>query len=177
MNNSSMIKPALIGGMALGILSALPIIEAFNCVCCAWAIIGGILAASICVRDSPVLVTLGRGAGLGFISGLIGAVVNLLFSIPMYFLFNRGNSADVSKYMQELLSKIPDVPMEVQQTIEELATRSDLGTMLLVFGFISNLIMFPLFAMIGGAIGVAIFEKRKPGNPPPYTTPPPIAME
>ena len=176
MNNSSMIKPALVGGIALGILSTIPVINTLNCACCAWVIGGGILAANMYIKESSTTVTLGRGAGLGIITGIIGAVVSLLFSIPMQFLLNRGGAA-TTKYLQDLLSSNLDLPPEVQQTIEELTTRSDLNTLLLVVGFISNLILFSLFAMIGGAIGVAIFEKRKPGNQPPDTIPPPITLE
>lgn len=177
MNNNSMIKPALVGGMALGILSTVPIINMVNCACCAWAIGGGILAANMYIKESSMIVTLGRGAGLGLVAGIIGAVINLFFSIPIQLLLNRGISADVSKYLQEILSRTADVPPEVQRTIEELATRSDLSVLILTVGFIGNLILFSLFAMIGGAIGVAIFEKRKPGNPPPDTTSTQISME
>ena len=39
-----MIQPALLGGVAMGVLSALPVINIANC-CCAWILFGGGLAA------------------------------------------------------------------------------------------------------------------------------------
>ena len=65
MNEDSMLKPALVGGVLLGILSALPLINYFNCICCAWVILGSVVAARLYVKDSSVPVTLGRGVALG----------------------------------------------------------------------------------------------------------------
>ncbi len=36
MNEQGMFKPALIGGVLLGVLSAIPLVSALNCFCCAW---------------------------------------------------------------------------------------------------------------------------------------------
>ncbi|MDR0842308.1 MAG: hypothetical protein LBP68_02690, partial [Acidobacteriota bacterium] len=52
MSNGNIFKSALIGGVALGIVSVLPFLEAFNCICCAWAIAGGMLAANLYIKDS-----------------------------------------------------------------------------------------------------------------------------
>ena len=41
------LKPALIGGVILGILSALP---AVNTCCCIWALVGGLIAANIYIK-------------------------------------------------------------------------------------------------------------------------------
>jgi len=38
-----MLQPALLGGLAIGVLSALPVINLANC-CCAWILFGGGLA-------------------------------------------------------------------------------------------------------------------------------------
>ena len=40
----NIVTPALIGGVFLGITSALPILHYINCACCALVIGGGILA-------------------------------------------------------------------------------------------------------------------------------------
>ena len=38
------LQPALFGGLFIGVLSALPIISAGNCLCCMWVVAGGMLA-------------------------------------------------------------------------------------------------------------------------------------
>ena len=162
MDNANMLKPALIGGVALGILSVLPVLNLCNCVCCAWAIGGGILAAYLYIKDSQVPVTTGRGAVVGLASGAIGAVVFGLFSIPISLISNGGGSAAILRaQVQALMLKIPNLPQENIQLIENFIERPDLMMLSLIFNFIAASVWFSLFAMLGGAIGAAVFEKRK----------------
>jgi len=173
MNNGSMLKPALTGGVALGILSAIPVISNCNCVCCAWAIGGGILASYLYVRESEFTVTMGRGVLAGLAAGVIGAVVCTLFSIPIQLISGAVSQSMFVEQINEQLAKNPDMPYEARQMIEELLLRPDLMRLIAVFGFFSNVVFFSLFAMVGGAIGVAIFEKRKPGGEQANVIPPP----
>src|SRR5919202_4201242 len=82
-------KPALIGGVILGILSAIPFIKIPNICCCAWAIVGGIIAANIYVKNSPAPVRPGDGAVLGAIAGVIGGVINLIVGVPLQLAFGN----------------------------------------------------------------------------------------
>jgi len=172
MNNANMLKPALIGGVALGILSAMPGLNICNCVCCAWVIGGGILTAYLYVKDSQIPVTMGRGAGAGLAAGAIGAIVCGLFSIPIQLFSLGGNQAMVMERFQEMMAKNPDFPEELRQSVETFLSNGDLVTAIAVLSFFGNLVFFSLFAMLGGAIGVAIFEKRKKGDFQQYINPP-----
>ena len=176
MNNNmlkpAIMKPAIIGGMALGIPSALPGLNLCNVACCAWAIAGGILAAYLCIKDSPFPLTMGRGAVTGLATGAIGAVVWVLFFIPVQFITSGGGSEAIQEHIREMLANNPEFPPETILIIEDLFARGDILTLIAVFIFVFNFIFFSLFAMLGGAIGVAIFEKRKPDAfipPPPGT--------
>ena len=73
MNNK--LRPALIGGVALGLLSAIPIVSAANICCCAWVLAGGALAAYLYIKESPTPVSIGDGALLGLFAGGFGVVV------------------------------------------------------------------------------------------------------
>jgi hypothetical protein len=165
MNDSRMLKPALIGGVLLGVLSSLPIISLFNCFCCAWVIAGGVVAAYQFVKESPTPVSLGKGVTLGLLTGVIGAIVAALFTIPLHLLTLKGGMG-VLEQMRSTMDQMPTMPPETRQMIESILNRGDMGFAIMIVGFIFSLVVFSLFAMIGGAIGVAIFEKRKPGAPP-----------
>ena len=147
MNDGNIQKPALIGGVALGIISALPVIGYCNCVCCVWAIGAGIMSAYLYVKESPFLVTMGRGALTGLATGAIGAVVCSLFSIPLqYILSGGGNSAMVVEQVRELMAKNPDLPLEVHQSIEAFLLRGDFMMLIAIFSFFTNVVFFSLFA-------------------------------
>jgi hypothetical protein len=166
-----MLKPALIGGVILGILSSLPIVMAFNCVCCAWVIGGGVLAAYLYVKDASVPVTLGRGVALGLLTGAIGALVTALFSIPLYIL-SHGPGAGFMEQMRQSIDQMPNLPPESRQFMHSLYSGNGMSAVLYAFGFLFMLFVYSLFGMLGGSIGVAIFEKRKPGESPAADLPP-----
>jgi len=160
-----MLKPALVGGVLLGILSALPLINYFNCICCAWVILGSVVAARLYVKDSSAPVTLGRGVALGILTGVIGTIVSALFSIPLFLM--AGGGSGIMQQMKQALEQIPSLPPETRDAVESLMSQGNISTAIFVAGFFFMLVINCLVAMIGGAIGVAIFEKRKSGAVPP----------
>jgi hypothetical protein len=174
MNESGMLKPALIGGVLLGVCSAIPVVSLLNCVCCAWVIVGGGLAAYLFVKDSSTPVTMGRGVTLGLLTGVFGTVVSTAISLPLRLIMNRAG-LNVMEQVRQALDRVPNMPPETRQMIEKLAASGDMGIALFIAGILFSLIINCLFAMAGGAIGVAVFEKRKGGpaatDVPPYQPP------
>jgi len=171
MNQDSFLKSALIGGVALGVLSALPVLGAVNCLCCAWVIGGGMLAAHLYVKDSPVPVTLGTGVLLGLLAGVIGAVVDTLFTIPLHMAL-RG-SAVMTEQLKEWADELPNLPGEYREMLRSLAGGGTaIGSFLFVATAFFKLVVYGIVAMLGGALGVAVFEKRKIGTPGPDVSPP-----
>jgi hypothetical protein len=77
------LKPALIGGVVLGVLSVIPFVSAANLCCCLWAILGGILASYLYIKNSPTPATPGDGAMLGALAGVIGGAISLVLGIPI----------------------------------------------------------------------------------------------
>lgn len=158
-------KPAVIGGVILGVLSAIPFVNWVNICCCAWAIVGGIIAANMYVKNSAVPATPADGAMVGAIAGVVGAVVNFIIGVPLQLI--TGNA------MQRLLQNIAaqQDPAQAAQMREMMAAQgSGIGGAILG-GLIGGVLLI-VFATVGGLIGVSIFEKRKggAGAPPP---PPP----
>ena len=76
-------QPALIGGLVMGVLSALPIVSAGNLCCCLWVIGGGLVAAYVLQQNESTPITAGDGALAGLLAGLVGAFVHLIVSIPI----------------------------------------------------------------------------------------------
>ena len=178
MNQEGMLKPALIGGVVLGILSALPIFDLVNCFCCAWVIAGGVLAANLYVKSSSMAVTLGRGVGLGFLTGAIGAVVHILFAIPIA-LMRKAMGVNLMEPLREWMEQIPNLPPETKEALASvLSEEPGLGSF--IVGGFGTLFAYCIAGMLGGMLGVAIFEKRDPGTmtgPPPIPGPPAPPMD
>src|SRR4030081_227267 len=136
MNNK--LKPALLGGLIVGVLSAIPII---NYCCCIWSIGGGALAAYLYIKSSPTPVAMGEGAMVGGLAGVVGAVIYLVLGLPIAMFF--GMAA-----MEEQLYR-SGVHLPISGMV-----------LILVSGIVGAIILAAL-ATLGGVIGTAIFEKRK----------------
>src|SRR6185503_12234406 len=81
MNNK--VKPALIGGVVLGLLSVIPFVNWVNICCCLWAILGGMLASYLYIKSSPTPASPGDGALLGVIAGAVGGLIVIVIGIPV----------------------------------------------------------------------------------------------
>ena len=58
--------PALLGGLFIGVLSALPII---SCCCCLWIVGGGVLASYLQSQNQPAAMSVSAGAKVGLFAG------------------------------------------------------------------------------------------------------------
>src|SRR6185503_10329314 len=139
-------KPALLGGLIVGVLSAIPLL---NYCCCIWGIGGGVLAGFLYIKSSPVPVKVGEGAVIGVLTGIVGAVLYFIIGVPLAYFISGAN-------LEETLAR-----MNVQLP-------ANISGLLLfaLSGLIGGLILLCL-SVIGGLISVPIFEKRKDGPPPP----------
>jgi hypothetical protein len=163
MNEEGLLKPALTGGVLLGILSAIPFINIGNCFCCAWVIGGGLVAAYMYVKDSPLPVSLGRGAVLGLLTGIVGTITYAIFSIPLNYL-TRDAKGRFLAMLYEALEDVQNVPPETYERLESLFGADGSGMLFFLLSLMVTFVIFSLFSMAGGTIGVAVFEKRKIGS-------------
>ncbi|HKS09066.1 MAG TPA: hypothetical protein VJS13_05920 [Pyrinomonadaceae bacterium] len=147
MNNK--LKPALLGGLIVGLLSAIPFI---NYCCCIWAIGGGLLAGFLYIKSSPTPVPTGDGAIVGALAGVVGGLIYLIIGLPLALLFG---AAEMEAQFRRSGIQMPFS-----------------GTLLLVVGALIAAVGLLVLATVGGLISIPIFEKRKGQLPPP---PPPMA--
>ena len=152
------IQPALSGGMFLGFMSSIPFIGAG---CCIWVPLGGAVAAVLLTRQRPSGTTYGDGAFVGVVSGLFGAVVGTIVQMSFRAIMSRMFESQ-QQQLEQIWQQI-GAPGPLPDWLVRLAS-GEISTVTVVLTFFSNLIMYSLFAMIGGILAVAILNKRK-GQP------------
>ncbi|HEY2963464.1 MAG TPA: hypothetical protein VGJ37_13660 [Pyrinomonadaceae bacterium] len=145
MNNK--LKPALIGGVIVGVLSVIPFV---NYCCCIWAIGGGLVAGMIYIKNSPTPVPTGDGAIVGALAGVVGALVYLIIGLPVAFFFGAA----------EIEARLRQTGLQMPMS----------GTALILVGTLFAALCLLVLATLGGLLAIPIFEKRKDGPLPP---PPP----
>ena len=164
-------QPAVIGGVIMGVLSALPIVSAGNVCCCLWVVSGGVIAAYLVQQNQSLPITPADGALVGLLAGLIGAAVRFMVSIPIDFL--------MAPFEQAMLQRVLDVgtlPPEFRDIVERYSGRDrEVSLAFQVVGRIVGLMFWmfvgAVFSTIGGLIGAMIFRRDTP--PAPLDIPPP----
>jgi len=150
MNNK--LKAALLGGLIVGVLSVIVSqIPFVSLCCCLWGIGGGAVAGLIYIKGSPTRVSIGDGAMIGALAGVVGAVIYLIIGLPIALLI--GAAAMQQAFAQSGVH----IPFS--------------GTVLLVVGNLIGGICLIILAAVGGILSVPIFEKRKDVVPPPPAGP------
>jgi hypothetical protein len=158
MNNK--LKPALIGGVLIGVLSVIPFVSAANLCCCLWAILGGMLATYLYVKNSPTPASAADGAVLGVIAGAIGAVISLILGIPIALAMGPTMRNMIVSLMQNV------DPRQAELMRQQFEAQGSAIAPLIIQSLIGAALLF-VFAILGGLLGVPIFEKRKGAPPPP----------
>jgi hypothetical protein len=158
---SSKLQPVLLGGVFIGVLSALPVIGIANC-CCLWVIGGGALAAYLVQQNQPTAITVADGAVVGLLAGLIGGVIWSLLSIPLAMAVRQFTGP----FLERLVRSNSDMPPEMQDFLESWSSGGAVSVLFRVISMFITIVVSTVFAMLGGILGAAIFKKGAPPSPP-----------
>ena len=147
------LRPALIGGALIGIISAIPVINCINCFCCAGVIIGGILAVHLYNKNLAGLeLTSSDGVTLGLMAGASGALISTVLTSMI--------TGGVKRQIDRVLEYSSEMPPEVEDAL--LRVQEMGGEMFFVIiGLIFSLVIFSIFGIIGGLIAVSVFKKKQ----------------
>jgi hypothetical protein len=162
------LQPAFWGGLFIGVLSALPLVQAGNCCCCLWVVSGGVLAAYLRQQQSPYAIPASEGALVGLLSGVIGGVITVILSIPM-----QAISGPMQQRMVDwIVANNAELPAELRDLIERAAAdAAGFHPLRILLNLVYSVIVGVVFGLLGGLLGVAIFKKNElPPPPPPPST-------
>ncbi len=158
---SSYLQPALLGGLVMGVLSALPIISAGNLCCCLWVVTGGLLAAYLLQQNRSGPITAADGAIVGLLAGLIGATCQFVLSIPIGLL--------VGPVERQMLERLREMSGSGVAEFDLDRGPGLVGIVLLrVIAFMFTLVIGSIVSTIAGAVGAVLFAKA---GPPPIPHP------
>ena len=152
-------KAALIGGGVFGVLAALPYINMLNVVCCALYIGGGVLATYLYLKDQPPAekTPYGDGALVGLIAGAIGGVVTTIVGA---LVLASGLGPDMGD-PGAALDQLDQAGIELPDIVRDMMGGGGVSAAMLGTQLVMNVILYGIFATLGGLVGVAIFHKKE----------------
>jgi hypothetical protein len=166
----SKLMPALYGGIIMAVISATPFISIINCLCCAGVMLGGFLAVFFYQKDLTIQTPLTNSDALqlGALAGVFGAVIGTVLSGLIMALFGNVSAQFILDIIRGFEDKMP--PGTMDQIEQSMMQSQEIGVMGIVMGFVTSIIIDPLFGLLGGLIGYSVY-KPKPGIQPPMMPP------
>lgn len=161
----SKLKPALIGGAVIGILSAIPGLGGSNCICCLWIITGGFLAGIFYSKSAPAdyLFQSGDGAIVGLLAGFYGS---LFKSFLFYLLQNMGvHNTPVFEDFMDVFRDVLRVNPELQtgDLFQGLA-EGELNLAIAMVILMRDMFLGMLFGLVGGLLSVRLGRNKSSRN-------------
>ncbi|MGE3277566.1 MAG: DUF5518 domain-containing protein [Vicinamibacterales bacterium] len=163
-------QPALLGGVVIGVLSALPVINVANC-CCAWILLGGALAAYLMQQGHPEPIQTGDGAVVGLMAGAIGGALGSVLSIPIGILMGPFQRRMLQRTLENGGGDLPPALRGFFETLAHGPAEGGAPFLVLglgwILGFMFWLVVSAIFAMLGGILGTLLFRRAPAPAPPP----------
>jgi len=163
---SSKFQPALLGGLVLGVLSVLPLVNLGNACCCLWVVTGGAVAAYLLQKNQEAPVEPGDGATVGLLAGVVGAVIWQVLQVPV----SLAMGPVVAQLSQRMLNS-GDLPENVRPFYEMMQQTSRFSVAGFILGAFFTLMVSTVFSTLGGLLGAVLFRTKVPPVPPPVPPP------
>ena len=152
-------QPALLGGLFIGVLSSLPVVNAANLCCCLWVVTGGMLTVYLQQQGKAEPVDTTEAVLSGVIAGILGGVITTVASLLLF----STSGGMMEERMRMALDQNPQVPAEMRETILRLVAGNNAALIIAAV----TIPIYAVFGLLGALLGVALFRKK--------VTPPPAA--
>lgn len=151
-------QPALLGGLLIGVLSALPVVSAGNACCCLWVVLGGVLTVYLQQQRTPQPVETSDAVLGGLLAGVIGGVIMMV----IFAALTTMTGALWQDEVRRALENAPEITPEMRDGVLRLIS----GPGIFLLSVVVTLPLFAVFSMLGSLLGLAIFRKKTPPVPP-----------
>jgi hypothetical protein len=155
---SNRLRASLIGGGVMGglsVLTVVPQLPFIRIICCIWAIVGGALAAYLYIKNAPTPAGVGDGAIVGTLAGVFGALIAFAaFLLVSFYITDR-------TIYEEQIRRAGLSPEQFSYPV-----------IIFLVGILAVIVQIVL-SLVGGIIGVSIFENRGDGGTGSQPPPPP----
>lgn len=157
--------PSVITGFGASVLSTVPGVKSFSC--CLIIPAAAYLSLYLYTRsindNSPV--KLNRALSFGLTTGLVAAVFTTFFDLLISYLTHTNDLITGLPYSKDFMDQFNLGPLmeasaKLMENMAKEIQRSGFSALYTVMISISNLLIFSVFGMLGGLLGMSILNKR-----------------
>lgn len=160
------IFPMLIAGFAAAVLSIVPILKGFSC--CLLIPLASILSLFLDIKVNQNLdkIRISKAIWFGFLTGFFATIFYVSFDLIITFI-TKTNDLIESLPQSEIiinqmnLGEFAKEPMKLMRSIAEEIKTEGFSLLYAFLIFFSNFITNSIFGIIGGLVGMGIFNKKR----------------
>lgn len=166
MNNDikiNRLRPVIIGFIVMTLISITPIVNFINLFFCAGIILGGVAGVSAFhkqLKQINMHLLYKDAVFIGLLSGILSAIAVSGFNIISIMYSNLNPINESLKMLGDFAKNIPPEADTQIRILSDEFNKYGFSPTLAVFTFLSNLIIYPLFGIIGSLITASIYNSR-----------------
>lgn len=169
MNNSpNKLTPVILSASIMVILSSVPLLNLVNTFCCMGIILGGFIGVTYYSKQlisNNLLLTQKDSILIGLLSGIISAVINTGVTLVISMFSKSNPIAEAMDMMSQMGKEMPPEAMQIMEKLSQEFTKFGFSPTLIIVTFIMNIILYPLFGMLGSFIAYQIYKKKNLQQP------------
>ena len=164
MNNSpNKLTPVVISTGVMILLSSVPGLNLINTFCCMGIMLGGFIGVNYYARQLTVnnlLLSQKDSILIRLLSGIIAAIVNTGVSLAISLFSKINPIAEMLDMLSQMGKDVPPEAMAIMDKLSQEFTKYGYSPTLTIITFVINIILYPLFGMLGSFIAYQIFKRK-----------------
>lgn len=151
----------LIGSGVIFFIGIVPFLNLIN-VCCLGMLLGGGVAVWHYVNQYSLSLTSGEGFKIGALAGLLGGLAGLVAGYVLLALFDyQPGAEEIKNFVLNLAGSDPAVRAQMEESFRE-QSENALSASSIAISTATTVILYPLFAGLGGIVAASMFKKGSP---------------
>ncbi|MEE9432134.1 MAG: DUF4199 family protein [Melioribacteraceae bacterium] len=158
--------PVLVTGFAAGVLHIVPIFKSLTC--CLIVPVAAYFAIVLYQKSNNNFeqIDLKKGATLGILTGVVAALFGSFFDIAITLVTKNNDILNSLNQLAETIDVFPfpqetkDEVLNLMQSVASSIKETGFSFLYSVSIFVNNLIVNPIFGLIGGLVGTKIINSR-----------------
>lgn len=164
MNNSpNKLTPVVISTVVMVLLSSVPGLNLINTFCCMGIILGGFIGVTYYSKQmlsNNLILTQKDSILIGVLSGIIASIVNTGVTLAISLFSKINPMAEIMDMMSQMGREVPPEAIDFMDKLSQEFTKYGYSPTLTIITFIINIILYPLFGMLGSFIAYQIYKKK-----------------
>jgi hypothetical protein len=164
LNQPNKLTPVIIASIIIIVISSFPGLNLLNLFCCAGVLLGGFAGTSFYntkLKNIDQKVSFKDAAAIGLLSGILSAIIVVIITTALSLLINQNPIPEMFKMIDSQGVQLPPDLDRFLQKISDEYSKHGFSFTLTIITLAMDLIIYPIFSILGGIIAVAVASRKK----------------